>query len=121
MAIVAASSTSCSSLKCRLASAKTSSETSAGVWVMPSANSNAARSAGENSSLANHAETAAIFSSELPAALPPAALVSIQNGQVTICATRTQTSDRSSAGNVPDRPGAAPSARPASRIGGHRA
>ena len=111
MAAVAASSTSCSSLKWRRASAKTSLETVAGVWLISSANAIAAHSGAVNSELVRHAATAAIFSSELPSPLLPAALESIQNGQVTIWATRRQTRKRNSAGSLLLRPGAAPRAR----------
>src|SRR4029079_4498857 len=79
------------------------------------------RSAGENSFEFRQSPTAVIFSSEAPAALLPAALESIQKGQVAISAASTQTSERSSCGSRPDVAGAAPSARPASRIGGQYA
>jgi hypothetical protein len=91
MAIVAASSTICSSLKWFCISANNSSETVAGAGLIASVNSRAARSAGVNNGLLRQSDTAAIFSSELPAALLPAALESIQKGQVTICAARKHT------------------------------
>jgi hypothetical protein len=93
----------------------------AGVKVIASAMASAAFSAAENSGLFGQSAMAAIFSSGLPAALLPAALLSIQNGQVTICAARRQTSERSSAGRVLLFPGAALSVRLASRIAGQRA
>ena len=89
--IVAASSTICSSLKWSCTSANNASETVAGVKLIASVNSRAARSAGSNRELLRQSDTAAIFASELPAALLPAALESIQNGQVTICAARKHT------------------------------
>ena len=88
---------------------------------MASVISKAARSAGLNNPLFRQSATAAIFSSELPAALLPAALESIQNGQVTICAARRHARARNSAGNVLLRPGAALNARLASRMVGQRA
>ena len=82
--MVATSSTICSLLKSNFRLENTSSEISAGVWVIASTNSNAAFSSGENILLVLHALTAAIFSSELPDLLLPAALESIQKGHKTI-------------------------------------
>jgi len=88
---------------------------------MASAISSAARSAAVNKLLLRQSATAAIFSSELPAALLPAALESIQNGQVIICAARRHARDRSSVDRVLLLPGAALRARLASRMIGQRA
>ncbi len=92
-----------------------------GVWVISSARASAACSAGLNRPLVRNALTAAIFSSETPCRLLPAAFVSIQKGQPTSCARRRQTSDHRAAGKRPLFAGAAPSARLASRIGGQEA
>jgi len=100
MAMVATSSTICSSRKCTCNCEKFSSEISAGVFVIASASSKEALSFSEKILLVLHSLTAAIFSSELPDFLLPAELESIQNGHMTIWAARMQTKWRSSAESV---------------------
>jgi hypothetical protein len=67
---------------------------------MASDSSSASRSASENNELVRKSGNAAIFSSDSPAWLPPAALMSSQNAQPTSIATRMHTSARSALGST---------------------
>jgi hypothetical protein len=87
-AMAAVSSTICDSVKWPRSRANSSSSTFSPVMVMRSAYSNASRSIGENSALVRHSGTCRIVSSVAPARIPLDALMSIQNGQPLMSATR---------------------------------
>ena len=89
IAIAAVNSTSCGSVKCFFNSANKASSTFWPVMVMRSAYSSAARSIGLNSLLSRQASTSPSFSVPPSVSVTRTELMSIQNGQPLMVATRT--------------------------------
>ena len=89
MAMAAVSSTICGSVKCFFSSAKKASSTFWPVVVMRSAYSSASRSMGLKSLLSRQSRTSASFSAPPSLSTTRAELMSVQNGQPLMVATRT--------------------------------
>jgi hypothetical protein len=103
VATVAASSTRWGSVKRRRASSNNSWGASAGVRVIASASASATRSLAAKRPLSVPRSGSRVRSTGTPARLPPAALLSLQNGQPTSCSAHRQTSERSPSGRRPLR------------------
>jgi hypothetical protein len=89
-ATAAVNSTICSGLKKEASCPNTASETSAGVFVIPSAKRNTALSRRSKCGLSSNTERSCNCSSLMPASLPTAELISTQKGHPIICAARTE-------------------------------